>query len=38
VRNLFDEQQAIGGVDFNNNTAMVNEERYIGAEFKVNFF
>ena len=38
VRNLFDEQQAIGAVDFNNNTAMVNEERYIGAEFKVNFF
>ncbi|EWS97120.1 TonB-dependent receptor [Pseudoalteromonas sp. SCSIO_11900] len=38
VRNLFDEQQAIGGVDFINNTAMVNEERYIGAEFKVNFF
>jgi len=38
VRNMFDEQQAIGGVDFNNNTAMVNEERYIGAEFKVNFF
>ena len=38
VRNLFDEQQAIGGVDFINNTAMVNEERYIGAEFKVSFF
>lgn len=38
VRNMFDEQQAIGAVDFNNNTAMVNEERYIGAEFKVNFF
>jgi len=38
VRNLFDEQQAIGAVDFNNNTGIVNEERYIGAEFKVNFF
>lgn len=38
VRNMFDEQQAIGGVDFNNNTAMVNEERYIGAEFKVSFY
>ncbi|WP_105265102.1 TonB-dependent receptor [Pseudoalteromonas sp. T1lg76] len=38
VRNLFDEQQAIGAVDFNNNTAMVNEERYIGAEFKISFF
>ncbi|KPZ60287.1 Pesticin receptor precursor [Pseudoalteromonas sp. P1-13-1a] len=38
VRNLFDEQQVIGAVDFNNNTGIVNEERYIGAEFKVNFF
>ena len=38
VRNLFDEQQTIGAVDFNNNTGIVNEERYIGAEFKVNFF
>lgn len=38
VRNLFDEQQAIGAVDFNNNTALVNEERYVGAEFKVRFF
>ncbi|MGE6810186.1 MULTISPECIES: TonB-dependent receptor [Pseudoalteromonas] len=38
VRNLFDEQQSIGGVDFNNNTVMVNEERYVGVEFKVNFF
>ncbi|MCG7571428.1 TonB-dependent receptor [Pseudoalteromonas sp. CNC9-20] len=38
VRNMFDEQQAIGAIDFNNNTAMVNEERYIGAEFKVSFF
>ncbi|WP_304636700.1 MULTISPECIES: TonB-dependent receptor [Pseudoalteromonas] len=38
VRNMFDEQQSIGAIDFNNNTAMVNEERYIGAEFKVSFF
>ncbi|GAA59398.1 TonB-dependent receptor [Pseudoalteromonas sp. BSi20652] len=38
VRNLFDEQQVIGAVDFNNNTGIVNEERYVGAEFKVNFF
>ncbi len=38
VRNLTDEQQAIGGVDFSNNTAIVNEERFIGAEFKVAFF
>ncbi|MCF6440198.1 TonB-dependent receptor [Pseudoalteromonas luteoviolacea] len=38
VRNLFDEQAVIGGVDFNNNTGMLNEERFIGAEFKVRFF
>lgn len=38
VRNLFDEQQAIGAIDFNNNTGIVNEERYVGAEFKVKFF
>ena len=38
VRNLFDEQQVIGAIDFNNNTGMVNEERYIGAEFKVKFY
>ncbi|MBL4942528.1 MAG: TonB-dependent receptor [Colwellia sp.] len=38
VRNLTNEQQAIGAVDFTNNTAIVNEERFFGAEFKVNFF
>lgn len=38
VRNLTDEQQAIGAVDFSNNTAIVNEERFVGAEFKVSFF
>lgn len=38
VRNLTDEQQAIGAVDFTNNTAIVNEERFYGVEFKVNFF
>jgi len=38
VRNITDEQQAIGGINFSNNTAIVNEERFIGAEFKVNFF
>ncbi|WP_392343296.1 TonB-dependent receptor [Pseudoalteromonas prydzensis] len=38
VRNMFDEQQVIGAIDFNNNTGMVNEERYIGAEFKVKFY
>lgn len=38
ARNITDEQQAIGAVDFSNNTAIVNEERFIGAEFKVAFF
>lgn len=38
VRNITDEQQAIGAVDFTNNTAIVNEERFFGAEFKMNFF
>ncbi|MBA6329579.1 TonB-dependent receptor [Colwellia sp. MB02u-6] len=38
VRNITDEQQAIGAVDFSNNTAIVNEERFIGAEVKVSFF
>ncbi|CAM4318002.1 TonB-dependent receptor [Pseudoalteromonas ostreae] len=38
VRNLFDKQQVIGAIDFINNTGMVNEERYIGAEFKVKFY
>ncbi|SFD49367.1 TonB-dependent receptor [Pseudoalteromonas denitrificans] len=38
VRNITDEQVIIGGVDFNNNSGMVNEARYVGAEFKVNFF
>jgi iron complex outermembrane receptor protein len=38
VRNITDEQQAIGAVDFTNNTAIVNEERFYGVEFKVNFY
>ena len=38
VRNLTDEQVIIGGVDFNNNSGMVNEERFVGAEFKISFF
>ncbi|GAW97266.1 MULTISPECIES: TonB-dependent receptor [Colwellia] len=38
VRNLTDEQVIIGGVDFNNNSGMVNEERFVGAAFKVSFF
>ncbi|MFT5296155.1 MAG: iron complex outermembrane receptor protein [Colwellia sp.] len=38
VRNITDEQQAIGAVDFTNNTAIVNEERFYGVEFKMNFY
>jgi len=38
VRNITNEQQAIGAVDFSNNTAIVNEERFFGVEFKTNFF
>jgi len=38
VRNITDEQQAVGAVDFTNNTAIVNEERFYGVEFKINFF
>jgi len=38
VRNIFDKQEVIGGVDFNNLTGMTNEERFVGAEFKVKFF
>ena len=38
ARNLFDEQVVIGGIDFNNNTGMLNQERFVGAEFKVKFF
>jgi len=38
VRNITNEQQAIGAVNFSNNSAIVNEERFVGAEFKVNFF
>jgi iron complex outermembrane receptor protein len=38
VRNITDEQVFIGGVDFSNNSAMVNQPRIIGAEFKVKFF
>ncbi len=38
VRNITDEQIAIGAVDFSNNTAIVNEERFFGAEFKVSFY
>lgn len=37
-RNLTDEEVIIGGVDFNNNAGMINEGRFVGAEFKVSFF
>ncbi|MGB1261321.1 MAG: TonB-dependent receptor [Cognaticolwellia sp.] len=38
VRNITDERVIIGGVDFNNDAGMVNEGRFVGAEFKVSFF
>ncbi len=38
ARNLTDERVVIGGVDFNNNTGIVNEGRFVGVEFKVRFF
>lgn len=38
VRNITDEQVFIGGVDFTNNAAMVNQPRIMGVEFKVKFF
>ncbi|KPV97615.1 MULTISPECIES: TonB-dependent receptor [unclassified Pseudoalteromonas] len=38
VRNITDEQVFIGGVDFSNNAAMVNQPRIMGVEFKVSFF
>ncbi|WP_440876687.1 TonB-dependent receptor [Thalassotalea sp. PLHSN55] len=38
ARNLTDEVQTIGAVDFNNRTGMVNEGRFVGAEFKVAFY
>ena len=37
ARNLTNEQQVIGGVDFNNLTGIVNEPRYVGLELKVGF-
>ncbi len=38
ARNLLDERVVIGGVDFNNNTGMVNEGRFVGVEVRVDFF
>jgi len=37
ARNLLDEVEVVGGVDFNNLTGFVNDPRYLGAEFIVRF-
>ncbi len=37
-RNITDEANLKGGIDFNNNTGFVNEPRIIGIEFKKSFF
>ncbi len=37
-RNITDEDNVKGAIDFNNNTAFVNEPRIVGLEFKKNFF
>jgi iron complex outermembrane receptor protein len=36
-RNILDEQEAVGGIDFNNLTGFVNEPRLVGVEFSVWF-
>jgi iron complex outermembrane recepter protein len=36
-RNITDEVQVIGGIDFNNLTGMINEPRTWGVQFKANF-
>ena len=36
-RNILDEVQAVGGIDFNNLTGFVNEPRMLGVEFKARF-
>ena len=36
-RNITDEVQVIGGIDFNNLTGMINEPRTFGLQFKANF-
>jgi iron complex outermembrane receptor protein len=36
-RNILDEVQAVGGIDFNNLTGFVNEPRIVGVEFKASF-
>ncbi len=37
-RNITNEQVLIGGVDFNNNTGMINDGRFWGAEFNISFY
>jgi len=36
-RNITDEVQVVGGIDFNNLTGFINEPRLFGAEFKASF-
>ena len=36
-RNITDEIQAVGGIDFNNLTGFVNEPRICGVEFRSQF-
>ncbi|MBB1089151.1 TonB-dependent receptor [Lysobacter sp. SG-8] len=36
-RNILDEVQAVGGIDFNNLTGFINEPRLYGVEFKASF-
>jgi iron complex outermembrane receptor protein len=36
-RNITDEENLKGGIDFNNNTGFVNDRRIWGATFKINF-
>lgn len=36
-RNITDEVQVVGAIDFNNLTGMINEPRLFGVEFKANF-
>jgi iron complex outermembrane receptor protein len=37
ARNITNEIQVVGGIDFNNLTGFVNEPRTVGAQFKANF-
>lgn len=38
VRNITDEENIIGGIDFNNLTGIINQGRFFGVELKANFF